>query len=227
MQLNGDDALRTTNSANYGPVWVRQYGVYGQCAESFYKGEFLDPGIGPGPSSSTVECLFNLVFTTSCSNPRNAQIWSTITLNWPNSALFGEIYNYINQDALPSDSISGDNKKWIGAVTIPRRSISIEKWSPTEKIGHNHYVSLSAITNTATNFSYGNTAAHGTIPSGQNYTTSVDVTFSAADVGLEVFPGTFVLGEGKQLIPTPSFSPNDKVPLLTPYTQVKWMIKAY
>jgi hypothetical protein len=29
------------------------------------------------------------------------------------------------------------------------------------------------------------------------------------------------------LIPSPAFSPNDLVPLVTPYTKVRWVIKAY
>ena len=86
---------------------------------------------------------------------------------------------------------------------------------------------MSAITDKINNFSYGNEDAQGTRTAGTPDTTSVDVVFTANQVGLDVFPGTFVLGQSKQLIPTPIFSPNDKVPLLTPYTHVRWMIKAY
>ena len=226
MTLNSSDTIRTTNSASYGPVWVRVVGVYNLCEES-RKGEYLDPGDSQGPSSEGTTCTGGLFFSAPCGDPVDAQIWNTITLNWPNSAKFGEIYNYIDQTALPSDSTSGDNRRWIGAITIPRRNISIQKWAPTTKIGHSHYVSLTAIDNTVTKFSYGNVIGFGTIPSGQSYNSSVNVTFQAADVGLEVFPGQFVLGEGKQLIPTPSFIPNSFVPLVTPYTQVKWLIKTF
>jgi hypothetical protein len=86
---------------------------------------------------------------------------------------------------------------------------------------------LSAITNTNTVFSYGNSIGGGTSFGGAPTNSSVSVVFTAAQVGLEVFPGTFTLGLGKQLIPSPAFSPNDLVPLVTPYTKVRWVIKAY
>jgi hypothetical protein len=224
----GGDGIRTTNSSSYGPVWARRIGIYGNCAESRYRGNFLDPNIQPGPNESTVECLFNFVFTADCGGPpTTAQIWNTITIQQPNSALFGEIYNYINQNALPSDTISGENLRWIGAVTIPRRFISIQKFSPLDKKSHSHYLSLSAITDVVNRFSYGNSNGPGTAFTNTPSTASVNVTFNAAQVGLEMFPGSFVLSNSKQLIPTPSFAPQEKVPLVTPYTQVRWMVKAY
>jgi len=228
---NSDDSantIRTTNPiATYGTVWGREIGEYGNCAESTYRGNFLNPNTDPGPSSSTVECLFNFIFTVSCGSPKNARIWNSITINQPNSAQFSEIYNYVDQNALPADTTSGDNLRWIGAVTIPRRFVSVTKFSPTEKLSHSHYLSLSAITDITNVFSYGNSTGGGTSFGGAPSDSSVAVTFTAGQVGLEVFPGTFTLGFGKQLIPTPAFSPNDLVPLVTPYTKVRWMIKAY
>lgn len=228
---NSDDTantIRTTNPiATYGTVWGREIGEYGNCAESTYRGNFLNPNTNPGPGSSTVECLFNFVFTVDCGNPENAQIWNSITINQPNSTQFSQIYNYVEQNALPADTVSGNNLRWIGAVTIPRRFISVSKFSPTEKLSHSHYLSLVAIEDTNNVFSYGNSIGGGTSYGGAPADSSVPVVFSAGQVGLEVFPGTFTLGFGKQLIPTPAFSPNDLVPLVTPYTKVRWMIKAY
>ena len=87
-------------------------------------------------------------------------------------------------------------------------------------------MSLTQIQDTETQFSYNNQPGPGTA-NGVPATPSVNVSFSAADVGIEVFPGTFTLGLNKQLIPVPSFSPNDLVPLVTPYLKVRWLIKAY
>lgn len=221
------DTIRTTNSiAEYGPVWGKEIGEYGLCRDPRKQGNFLDPTENPGPSSIGLSCLFG-VFTVSCGSPKPADVWPTITIEQPNSALFGEIYNYVDNNALPSDTVSGNNLKWIGAMTIPRRFVSVSKFSPTEKLSHSHYVSLAAITDINNVFSYGNSTGGGTSYGGAPATSSVAVVFTPAQVGLEVFPGTFTLGLGKQLIPSPSFSPNDLVPLVTPYTKVRWMIKAY
>lgn len=221
------DTVRTTNSiAEYGPVWGKEIGEYGLCRTPGKQGNFLDPTVNPGPSSIGLSCLFG-IFTVSCGSRKAADTWPSITIQQPNSALFGEIYNYVDNNALPSDTVSGNNLRWIGAMTIPRRFVSISKFSPTEKLSHSHYVSLAAITDINNVFSYGNSTGGGTSYGGAPATSSVAVVFTPAQVGLEVFPGTFTLGLGKQLIPSPSFSPNDLVPLVTPYTKVRWMIKAY
>ena len=72
-------------------------------------------------------------------------------------------------------------------------------------------------------YGYGNNETGGTQSPGlQNFSgganTSVDLEFSALDVGLQVLPGTFTLQQTKQLIPVPEFAPQDDVPLVTPYT---------
>jgi hypothetical protein len=221
------DTIRTSNSiAEYGSVWGRDIGEYGQCRPPGKSGNFLDPNEDPGPGSEGLECLFGFL-SVNCGSPRVARSWTSIRINQPNSALFGEIYNYVEPNALPADTTSGNNLRWIGAITIPRRFVAVSKFSPSEKLTHSHYVSLTAITDTTNVFSYGNSTGGGTSFGGAPATSSVSVVFTAAQVGLEVFPGTFTLGQGKQLIPTPAFSPNDLVPLVTPYTKVRWMIKAY
>jgi hypothetical protein len=221
------DTIRTSNSiAEYGSVWGRDIGEYGQCRPPGKTGNFLDPNDDPGPSSEGLECLFGFL-SVNCGTTRQGRSWPSIRINQPNSALFGEIYNYVEPNALPADTTSGNNLRWIGAITIPRRFVPVSKFSPAEKLTHSHYVSLTAITDTTNVFSYGNSTGGGTSFGGAPATSSVSVVFTAAQVGLEVFPGTFTLGQGKQLIPTPAFSPNDLVPLVTPYTKVRWMIKAY
>jgi hypothetical protein len=137
------------------------------------------------------------------------------------------VAEFINSSSVPSADRSGDNLLWLGALTIPRKTITVDKFTPTVKNSHTHYVSLTAITDTDTQFSYNNQAGAGTSTGGAPSTSSVSVVFTAQDVGMEVFPGTFTLGLNKQLIPVPSFSPNDLVPLVTPYLKVRWMIKAY
>jgi len=229
---NSDESantIKTTVSTPlYGTVWGKKIGEYGLCLPPGKQGNFLNPNTEPGPTQDEYQCIEALqLFDTSCGSPTTALIHNSIRIRQPNSAIFGEIYNYVNNNALPADTVSGNNLRWIGAVTIPRRFISVSKFSPLTKLSHSHYLSLSAITNTNTVFSYGNSIGGGTSFGGAPANSSVSVVFTAAQVGLEVFPGTFTLGLGKQLIPSPSFSPNDLVPLVTPYTKVRWVIKAY
>ena len=55
----------------------------------------------------------------------------------------------------------------------------------------------------------------------------IEIKYTVDDIGLTVLPGTFTLSASKQLIPEPSFAPQSKVAVMSPYTWVKWMIKAY
>jgi hypothetical protein len=225
--ITGDDGIRTQNSATYGPVWIRDVGKYGECEQGGTnpgsKGNFLNPDIDPGPQSEGYPCLLE-VFTADCNEPTPARIHQTVTIQQPNSAIFGEIYQYIDQQTI---SASGDNLRFIGAIDIPRRSISVSKFTPPTRRGHTHYVSNTPIADTVNNFSFGNSDGAGTSYQSAPYQTSVEIEFTDIDVGLTVLPGTFTLSANKQLIPTPSFAPRDKVPLVTPYTQVRWLIKAF
>lgn len=164
-------------------------------------------------------------------------IRSTVTLLQPNIGSSGTNYNeinsYINLSTEPFGGTSAGGTgndaiyKFVGAVDIPRKTISIGGFNPTTKNNHSHYLSLSAITATSTTFSYGNVDNQGTAYPGTPTNSSVTITYTADQLGLGVLPGKFTLNSNKQLIPTPSLSPQTKVPLITPYTWVKWLIKAY
>ena len=156
-----------------------------------------------------------------------------VTLLQPNITNGGtnytEINSYINLAGAPfiGTAVGGDEFKYVGAVDIPIKSISIGGFNPVTKNDHSHYISLSEITSINTVFSYGNSNEFGTAISGAPSTSSVSVVFTASGLGMEVFPGRFQLQAGKQLIPVPTLAPQTKVPLITPYTWVRWMIKAY
>ena len=86
---------------------------------------------------------------------------------------------------------------------------------------------MNALTDFNTKFSYGNSDDQGTATAGTPTNTSVTITRTAAQLGIEVLQGKFTLNANKQLIPTPSLAPQSKVPLITSYVWVKWLIKAY
>lgn len=149
---------------------------------------------------------------------------------------YSEINSYIDLDDQPfggqTGAFGGSNaRKFLSSVDIPRKEITVKSYNPTNKLKHNHYVSLTAITDDDV-YGYGNNETGGTTSTGLNnfsggINSSVDLEFSALDIGIQVLPGTFTLQQTKQLIPVPEFSPQDVVPMVTPYVWTKWMIKAY
>lgn len=152
------------------------------------------------------------------------------------STNYSEINSYIDLANQPFSGSSGaigssNALKFVGTVDIPRKDISVKSYNPTTKLKHTHYLSL--IAPTADNiYGYGNNETGGTASTALSsfsggINSTVTVNFSALDVGIQVLPGTFTLGQSKQLIPTPEFAPQDKVPLVSPYTWVKWLIKAF
>lgn len=140
-----------------------------------------------------------------------------------------EIDEYINLNSSPFNGFAEGGKiyKWVGAVDIPTKDIPIIAWKP-EKLSHTHYLSNTDFGGLDSNlFGYGNSDGPGTVVAGTPNTDTVNVTFNVGDLGLEVLPGEFQLGKSKQLIPTPSLSPQTDVGLITPYNWCRWLIKAY
>jgi hypothetical protein len=159
--------------------------------------------------------------------------WSKITVEQPNvekgSSNYNEINEYINLEtwAGGGSSKSGSLYRFIGAVDIPEKSVSVQAYSPERK-SHSHYISLANPGDQNTTYSWGKDSGPGVISPGSPFATdTVSVSFDAFEVGLEVLPGTFTLGSTKQLIPVPEFAPQSEVPLISPYTWVKWLIKAF
>ena len=160
----------------------------------------------------------------------------TIVQSGITGAVYNEINSYIDLDAIPftgqTGAYGGDNaRKFISTVDIPEKLATVKSYNPVNKLKHNHYVSLTAVDNNSI-YGYGNNETGGTqstalqsFSGGSNV--SVNLDFSALDVGIQVLPGIFTLQQTKQLIPTPSFSPQDQVPIVTPYVWTKWMIKAF
>lgn len=179
-------------------------------------GQWLkEPKQWPGPSGYIGEHI-----------PNEAQyVWDKIKVKQPDASNFAEIGEYIDTDLDFGGAVeSGNDVRFIGTVDIPEKTVTIKSYSPANRAKHTHYLTLIQPPNTA--FSYGKDDSAGVDP-GFNFSQVEEVTFDAFDIGLEVLPGTFTLSANKQLIPTPSFVPQDIVPLITPYTWVKWMIKAF
>ena len=154
----------------------------------------------------------------------------------PGGASYNEINQYIDLANQPFPGQTGafgssNAQKFVSTVDIPRKVVTVKSYNPVNKLKHNHYVSLVSVGSDNV-YGYGNNETGGTASTGLSsfsggINSSVDLEFSALEVGIQVLPGTFTLQQTKQLIPVPEFSPQDQVPMVTPYVWTKWMIKAY
>ena len=158
------------------------------------------------------------------------------------SAAYNEINNYIDVANSPwpgngsadFNGVTGAYKQFT-SVDIPARQTTVKGYNPPSKLFHTHYLSLTApFDDDGDMYSHGNFDTYGNKSAGLNTNASthglesVDLEFNAiADLGVQVLPGTFTLSQSKQLIPTPSLTPQDEVALMSPYTWTKWLIKAY
>ena len=162
-----------------------------------------------------------------------------------------EIDNYIDIQGTAFDGLSSGNVdggtdivwKQIAAVDIPRRTTNFKQFKPVPSLEHTHYLSQAQIPQNPDDangllYAYGNVEGGGTkntglntfqasLPEGFDLDEIIEMKYTVDDIGLTVLPGTFTLSASKQLIPEPSFAPQSKVAVMSPYTWVKWMIKAY
>lgn len=153
-----------------------------------------------------------------------------------------EVNKFIDVDNTPeggynSVPVDGVNAyKYLGAIDIPDKVITIKPFNPVNKLKHTHWVSLAATFDDETTgamYGFGNNESGGNASQTlqDNASTYVNPTvvreFTADSLGIQVLPGTFTLSQTKQLTPTPSLAPQDDVVLMSPYTWVKWLIKAY
>ena len=169
---------------------------------------------------------------------KNAGGYGSVTIEQTGvtGAVYNEINSYIDLASIPftgqTGAFGGENaRKFLSTVDIPDKEVTVKSYNPVNKLKHNHYVSLTSIGDDAI-YGFGNNETGGTASSALNsfsggINSSVNLEFSALDVGIQVLPGTFTLQQTKQLIPVPSFSPQDQVPMVTPYVWSKWMIKAF
>lgn len=161
------------------------------------------------------------------------ETYEKIEVRQPNikkgTAQYNEINEYINLETWAGGgaSSSGGLYRFIGALDIPEKSVTVQSYTPERK-SHSHYVSLTNPGNQTTTFSWGKDNGPGVITSGSPFATdTISLSFTSLEVGLEVLPGNFTLASTKQLIPVPEFAPQTEVPLISPYTWVKWLIKAF
>ena len=127
---------------------------------------------------------------------------------------------------------TGNGARAVGGVidTNPG-TFRIDAYTPTSGSTetHSHLITLDAVTNPQTDFTYGNASGAGSLRSGLgSAATSLSVTFNQSEVQLGLNEGVFKLNSSfKKPVPNVALSPTRTVPLITPFHKVKYIIKAY
>jgi hypothetical protein len=101
--------------------------------------------------------------------------------------------------------------------------------SPGSYKSHSHLITLDAITNPQTDFTYGALSGAG-IKYQQSLPTSdvaIPIQFNQSDVLLELNDGVFTFNSSIKPIPTVAMQPTKTVPIISPFHKVKYIIKAY
>jgi hypothetical protein len=117
-----------------------------------------------------------------------------------------------------------------GVIDTRASSFSIFSYaSPGVYKDHSHLITLDAITNPQTDFTYGALTGAGdkyqqSLPSSEE---SIPVRFNQSQVLLELNDGTFTFNSSIKPIPTVALQPTKTVPIISPFHKVKYIIKAY
>ena len=127
----------------------------------------------------------------------------------------------------------GVNHRFIASIDLETDQVTIDTYRPSSRLNHSHYISFFEPPDEL--FSWGAVNDQGVLPalgSALYNNVELSVEFQASGVGqnvvdITVLPGTFTLSQTKQLIPVPELAPTADVPLIFPYTYVRWLIKAF
>lgn len=117
-----------------------------------------------------------------------------------------------------------------GVIDTVVSTFSISPYaSPGVYVDHSHLISLDAITNPQTDFTWGAAPGAGTkyqqsLPSSEE---SIPVRFNQSQVLMDLNDGTFTFNTSIKPIPTVALQPTKTVPIISPFHKVKYIIKAY
>ena len=117
-----------------------------------------------------------------------------------------------------------------GVIDTNSTTFSISAYaSPGTYKTHSHLITLDAITNPQTDFTYGALNGAGikyqqSLPSSN---VSIPIQFNQSEVLLELNDGVFTFNSSIKPIPTVALQPTKTVPIISPFHKVKYIIKAY
>lgn len=182
--------------------------------------------------------------STTLPDVATARVSTTLTANtwWPSP------YSAVSDSYLTNVGISGSFYDVGGAAGQGARNVSavidtdqtfvrVDSYTPPIVDGdststtetHAHLITTQPVVDLDTDYTYGNQSGAGTGKEGLGSAqSSLNLTFTQADVGMELNPGTFTLNTSiKKPIPDVVFSPTRTVPLAPEFHKAKYIIKAF
>lgn len=142
---------------------------------------------------------------------------STLTNNLP-----GNLSDHMQQGTGPSD--------YAGVLDTREGRGKIENYqNDGSQLTHSHLLGLDPVLDPMQDFSYGNVNGTGSAYRNglANFGNTCEITFNQSEVQLELNSATFSWNNSTKPVPTASMDPQRKVPVITPFHKMKYIIKAY
>jgi hypothetical protein len=189
--------------------------------------------------------IMSITPSSTLPNVATARVSSTLTANtwWPSPySAFPDTYltNVTLTEARKYDigGTAGNGSRSVSAVidtdqtfvrVDPYVSPTVDGDNVSSTEPHSHLITLLPVLDLDLDYSYGNTSGPGNLKNGLGSALeSLNITFTQADVGMELNPGTFTLNTStKKPIPDVVFSPARTVPLAPEFHKAKYIIKAF
>lgn len=148
---------------------------------------------------------------------------------WPSPASVSD------SSKMTDTTIASYTREVTGVIDTKYATFKIDSYTPPSGVTnpHSHYLTFDVVANVQTDYSAGNSDGAGTIGGGVgsglgNGLTQLSVTFNQSDVNNELTDGTFTFsGSVKKPVPDVALSPQKRVPIVTPFHKIKYIIKAY
>lgn len=146
---------------------------------------------------------------------------------WSGSVSYSNYWASPVESSLQLDNNNNANRK-LGAIDVLAQTAQARIYSPAGgTLTHTHYLSTTDFGDPTNVFSWGNVNGAGVKTAGMGGDNTVLVQFTHTEMGSTVSDGTFTLSSSKALIPDVEIQPNRTIPLIQPFFNAKYMIKAY
>jgi hypothetical protein len=97
------------------------------------------------------------------------------------------------------------------------------------QLTHSHYLSETSFGNPQNAYGWGNISGSGTVGGTfpTTYGNTLNVVFNQSQLQISANTATFKLASTKQVVPTVNLVPQKRIPLMTKYFKIKYLIKVY
>lgn len=237
------DAGDTQLQSNPDPIVTAWIARLAQFSPDFEK-EWDDIASTASLESIVTTLIRSISPATTDPNNSGARVSTTLTANtwWPspysglsdsyltNVGIAGSFYDVggtAGQGARNVSAVIDTDQTFVRVDSYTPPIVDGDNSSTTET--HAHLITTQAVVDLDTDYTHGNQSGAGSGKEGLGSAqTSLNLTFTQADVGMELNPGTFTLNTSiKKPIPDVVFSPTRTVPLAPEFHKAKYIIKAF